>query len=171
MKLVKADNGMNILGQGGKIILFTLPSLAAALWLSRDMPSVAALPAALSQVRLLGYALLLCGAVLWAAGLVQLLAAFPKGRLATSGAYGVCRNPIYSSFIVFILPAISLLTLTWVYLVVSAFLYAGVRLFIGKEEEQLLRVFGDEYARYFRRRSRIMPWGTPANRGRIGDIA
>jgi protein-S-isoprenylcysteine O-methyltransferase Ste14 len=164
MKLIKAENGMDILGQGGKIILFTLPSLAAAIWLARSLPAVAALPAALGPVRPLGYALLIFGAVLWAAGLVQLLAVFPRGRLATRGAYGVCRNPIYSSFIVFVLPALSLLTLTWVYFGVAAFLYVGVRIFIGKEERQLLQVFGDEYAGYLGRVSRILPFARPSRK-------
>jgi protein-S-isoprenylcysteine O-methyltransferase Ste14 len=102
--------------------------------------------------------------VIFLAGLVQLLAAFPKGRLATSWAYGVCRNPIYSSFIVFVLPALSLLTLTWVYFGVAAFLYAGVRIFIGKEEKQLLQVFGDEYAGYLGRVSRILPFAKPSRK-------
>jgi len=52
------------------------------------------------------------------------LTGFSQGKLVTSGAYGVVRNPIYSSATFFILPAISLLALTWVYLVPAVFLYA-----------------------------------------------
>lgn len=61
-----------------------------------------------------------------------------------------CNNNLYqeiisgklilSSAAFFILPAVALLTLTWVYFVVSVFLYAGVMIFIGKEEGQLLKV-------------------------------
>jgi protein-S-isoprenylcysteine O-methyltransferase Ste14 len=156
-KIFKAGNGMNIIGQGGKIILFALPFAAAAIWLHRSMPSVAALPALLRPLRPLGYVLLVPGTLLWAGGIVQLLTGFPKGKLITRWAYGVCRNPIYSSFIVFVLPAVSLLTLTWVYFGAAIFLYLGVRIFIGKEEKQLLRVFGDEYARYLKRVSRVLP--------------
>jgi protein-S-isoprenylcysteine O-methyltransferase Ste14 len=162
--LRNADNGMNIVGQGGKIILFTLPAAAAALWIGLMSPAAAALPKALAPLRPAGYAWLLLGAMLWAAGLIQLLMAFPKGKLVTNGAYGACRNPIYASFIVFVLPAVSLLTLTWVWLAVALAMYAGVRLFIGPEERRLLRVFGDEYAGYLKRVSRIMPFVKPASR-------
>lgn len=50
-----------------------------------------------AEVRLtpLGVALVLTGLVLWLTALVQLLIGFPRGKLVTSGAYGVCRNPIY----------------------------------------------------------------------------
>lgn len=162
IKLLKAGNGMNILGQGGRIILFTLPSLVAAIWLKRALPAIAALPSAFGPLQPLGYVLLLPGVLLWLGGIVQLLLNFPRGKLVTRGAYGVCRNPIYASFIVFILPAISILTLAWVYFAVAVVLYLGVRLFIGKEEKQLLQVFGDEYARYLSRVSRIAPFIKPS---------
>ena len=162
MRLFKADNGMNIVGQGGKIILFTLPAAAMALWLTAKFPAIAALPKALAFVRPAGFVLLALGAALWTGGIVQLFLAFPKGKLATTGAYGVCRNPIYASFIVFVLPAISILALTWVWLAVALALYAGVRIFIGPEEKKLLGVFGDEYALYLKRVSRILPFAGPA---------
>jgi protein-S-isoprenylcysteine O-methyltransferase Ste14 len=79
----------------------------------------------------------------------------------TTGAYGVVRNPIYSSVIFFILPAVALLTLTWVYLVVSVFLYAGVMIFIGTEEKQLSKAFGKEYEDYLTRVDRLVPFKRP----------
>ncbi|MBN2444143.1 MAG: hypothetical protein JXJ04_22460 [Spirochaetales bacterium] len=42
----------------------------------------------------------------------------------------------------FILPALSLLTLTWVYFVISIVLYIGVIIFIKKEEKQPKETFG-----------------------------
>jgi|GEM_PF-3610681 len=36
--VLKNQKGMNIVGQGGKIIIFTLPSLLAALYLHRQFP-------------------------------------------------------------------------------------------------------------------------------------
>jgi protein-S-isoprenylcysteine O-methyltransferase Ste14 len=86
---------------------------------------------------------------------------FSKGELVTTGAYGVVRNPIYSSVTFFILPAIALITLTWVYFVASAFLYAGVLIFIGKEEQQLKQAFGKRYADYLARVDRLIPFKKP----------
>ena len=87
---------------------------------------------------------------------------FSKGKLVTTGAYGIVRNPIYSSVTFFVLPAVALLTLTWVYFVASAFLYAGVMIFIGKEERQLTKAFGEEYENYIARVDRLVPFKKPS---------
>jgi len=161
INILKKQNGMNIVGQGGKIILFMLPSLIAALWIHRYLPQIAVLPSGFSFIQPVGYLLLLPGLILWGAGVIQLLTGFSKGKLVTTGAYGVVRNPIYSSVMFFILPAVALMTLTWVYLVVSVFLYVGVMIFIGMEEKQLKQAFGKEYEQYLARVDRLVPLKRP----------
>lgn len=161
MSIFIKQHGMNIVGQGGKIILFMLPSLAAAILVHRYYPQFAALPAGAAFLRLFGYDLLLFGVVLWLAAVIQLLKEFPKGRLVTTGAYRVVRNPIYSSVTFLILPAVALLTMSWVYLVPSIFLYTGVMLFIGTEEDQLTQAFGKEYQDYMARVDRMVPFKKP----------
>ena len=168
ISILKKHNGMNIMGQGGKIILFMLPSLIAAILVDLYLHQVAALPQGIAFVRPVGYALLLLGLVLWGSAVVQLLSEFPKGRLITTGAYGLVRNPIYSSVTLFILPAVSLITLTWVYFVAAAFLYVGVIIFIGKEEKQLTKVFGKKYKEYLTRVDRMIPFKKPfPKKGRV----
>ena len=157
INIFKKQNGMNIVGQGGKIILFVLPALMGAILIHRYFPQVVALPRSLGFIRPAGYVLLIPGLILWGTAVIQLLAGFPQGKLLTTGAYGVVRNPIYSSVTFFILPAVTLLTLTWVYLVVSFFLYAGVIMFIGTEEKQLTNAFGKEYEAYMARTDRLVP--------------
>src|SRR6185503_5106550 len=161
INILKKRNGMNIIGQGGKIILFMLPSLMTAIWVHLYFPQIAALPESISFIQPLGYLLLLLGLILWGTAVVQLLAGFSRGELVTTGAYGVVRNPIYSSVTFFILPALALVTFTWVYFVVSAFLYFGVVLFIGKEEQQLTKAFGREYDDYLTRVDRLIPFKKP----------
>jgi protein-S-isoprenylcysteine O-methyltransferase Ste14 len=156
--ILKNRHGMNIVGQGGKIILFTLPSLIGAILVHRYLPHIAALPAGLRAIRPVGYVLLVPGLLLWGAAIVQLLTGFPRGELVTTGAYSVVRNPIYSSATFLLLPAVALLTLTWVYLVPAACLYLGVTLFIGTEERQLTQAFGGEYERYLARVDRLVPF-------------
>ncbi|MCX6557489.1 MAG: isoprenylcysteine carboxylmethyltransferase family protein, partial [Candidatus Aminicenantes bacterium] len=153
--ILKNQKGMNIVGQGGKIILFMLPSLIAAIWVHAHFPHIAALPDSFGFIKPAGYLLLLLGLILWGGAVVQLIAGFSKGNLVTTGAYGVVRNPIYSSVTFFILPGVALMTLTWVYLVASVFLYVGVTIFIGKEEQQLTRAFGKEYEDYRARVDRL----------------
>jgi protein-S-isoprenylcysteine O-methyltransferase Ste14 len=158
LNILKKQNGMNIVGQGGKIILFMLPSLIAAILVHRYLPHIAALPEGIDFIKLVGYLLLLPGLILWGSGVIQLLMGFSKGKLVTTGAYGVVRNPIYSSVTFFILPAVALMTLTWVYFVVSVFLYVGVMIFIGTEEKQLTKAFGKEYEDYMARIDRLVPF-------------
>ena len=161
INILRKQNGMNIVGQGGKIILFMLPSLIAAIWVHTYLPRVAALPVSISFIKPIGYILLLPGLILWGAAVIQLMMGFSNGKLVTTGAYGVVRNPIYSSVTFFILPAIALITQTWVYFVVSAFLYVGVMLFIGVEEKQLTKAFGCEYENYKARVDRFVPLKKP----------
>ena len=161
ISIFKGQNGMNIVGQGGKIILFTLPSLVAAIVVQNYFPPIAALPKSISFIRPVGYLLLLPGLILWGTAVIQLMMGFSKGKLVTTGAYGVVRNPIYSSVVFFILPAVALITLTWVYVVASVFLYVGVMIFIGKEERQLLKAFGQEYEDYLAKVDRLIPFRKP----------
>ncbi len=161
INILKQQHGMNIVGQGGKIMLFTLPSLIAAIWVHTYFPQIAALPEGIRFIKPVGYVLLLLGLILWGAAVIQLLTGFSKGQLVTTGAYGIVRNPIYSSVTFFVLPAVALITLTWVYFVVSAFLYVGVMIFIGKEEEQLTRAFGKAYEDYLARVDRMVPFKKP----------
>ena len=161
MNIFKKQNGMNIVGQGGKIILFTLPALIAAILVHTYLPQIAALPDSISFIKPVGYVLLVPGLILWGTAVIQLMTGFSKGKLVTTGAYGVVRNPIYSSVTFFVLPAVALMTLTWVYFVASVFLYVGVMIFIGTEEKQLTKAFGKEYEDYLARVDRLVPLKTP----------
>lgn len=160
-RLVKADNGMNILGQGIWILLVTAVAAAGAGVAHLRVPDVVELPLPRSLLAPLGWVLVAAGLAFWLTALVQLLVAFPQGKLVTTGAYGVCRNPIYSSFALLVLPGASLASGTWVYLAVAAVLFVAVGIFIPKEEQDLLRVFGDEYRRYTVRVHRMIPFLKP----------
>lgn len=161
INILKKQNGITIVGQGGKIILFMLSSLIAAIWVHTYSPQIAALPGSISLIKPVGYLLLFLGLILWGAVVIQLMMGFSKGKLVTTGAYGIVRNPIYSSVTFFILPAVALITLTWVYFVVSIVLYIGVMIFIGKEEKQLTKAFGKEYRDYLAKVDRLVPFKKP----------
>jgi hypothetical protein len=59
INIFKKQNGMNIVGQGGKIILFMLPSLIAAILIRAYLPQIAALPERISFIRPVGYLFLI----------------------------------------------------------------------------------------------------------------
>jgi protein-S-isoprenylcysteine O-methyltransferase Ste14 len=169
INILKNKNGMNIVGQGGEIILFMLPSLIAAILVHIYLPRIAALPESISFIKPVGYLLILLGLILWGTAVIQLMTGFSKGKLVTTGAYGIVRNPIYSSVAFFILPAVALMTLTWVYFVASVFLYIGVMIFIGKEEQQLTKAFGNEYEDYQARVDRMIPFKKPSGRQHLAS--
>ena len=159
--LLKNQKGMNIVGQGGKIILFMLPSLVAAILSQHYFPQIVKLPDNVAFLKPIGVVLLVLGLILWGTAIFQLITGFSKGKLVMNGAYGVVRNPIYASAIFFILPAVSLITLTLVYFVPSIFLYIGVIIFIRKEERQLVAAFPIEYENYLQKVDRLVPFRKP----------
>jgi protein-S-isoprenylcysteine O-methyltransferase Ste14 len=161
ISILKKQHGMSVVGQGGKIILFMLPALIAAILVHAYLPQIAALPESMSFIKPVGYVLLPLGLILWGTAVIQLLVGFSQGKLVTTGAYGVVRNPIYSSVTFFVLPAVALMTLTWVYFVPAVFLYAGVMIFIGTEERQLTQAFGKDYEDYLARVDRLVPFRKP----------
>ena len=80
--ILKKQHGMNIVGQGAKIILFTLPSLIAAIWVHVQWPASAALPASLAFLKPVGYLMLIPGVALWLAAVVTteaIAASFANG--------------------------------------------------------------------------------------------
>lgn len=161
LRIIRADNGMNIAGQGIWILLVTVPAAATAIAVHLYAPELARIPLPRSAALAIGFVLITAGTALWLTAVSQLLIGFSHGRLVTRGAYGVCRNPVYASFGLFILPGLSLVSRTWVYFAVAGVLCLAVHLLIGKEEQDLLRVFGDEYRDYTRRVRRIMPLAKP----------
>lgn len=152
---------MNIFGQGSNIMRLTLPFLIIAILCNIFLPDVSALPETVYFLKPIGYILLILGLILWIAGLVQLIIFFPKGALVTNGAYAICRNPVYSSYIIFILPAVAFITLTWVYLAVAVIMYLALKYFIRKEEDELIRVFGEDYLTYMKKVPRVLPFIGP----------
>jgi protein-S-isoprenylcysteine O-methyltransferase Ste14 len=83
--------------------------------------------------------------------------AYDKGRLATTGVYAVCRNPIYAGWVLMILPAVALLCRSWLVLTASVVMYVATRILIRREEKSLEAQFGQEYLDYKNRVNAIFP--------------
>lgn len=71
--LIKTLHGTNIVGQGGKIILFILPALIAAILVHAYLSRFTALPEGLSFIRPVGYLLFAFGLIFWEAAVIQLV--------------------------------------------------------------------------------------------------
>lgn len=104
-------------------------------------------------------ALLLLGAgiVIYVAALRRLREALRQGRLATEGVYAWMRHPVYSAFIMFIVPAVVLVVRSVLALTVPVAMYILFRILIRREETPLAERFGEQYRQWRRRTNAILP--------------
>lgn len=104
---------------------------------------------------IVGWPLLLVGIVYWYVAIRALLKVFKTGKLCTTGVFGMCRHPLYASFVVFIVPGISLLFHSWLMLSVPVFMYIVFRILIKREERELKVVFGKAYEKYMKQQNAV----------------
>ena len=103
----------------------------------------------------IGWPLLLVGVVYWFISIRAIIRVFKTGKLCTTGVFGVCRHPLYASFVVFIVPGISLLFHSYLMLSVPIFMYLVFRFEIRREERELTAAFGKAYDNYKKRTNAI----------------
>jgi protein-S-isoprenylcysteine O-methyltransferase Ste14 len=145
-------------GVGPRMGLAWMPWLLAAIGLRLWLPGLSAIPVIPVAVQLaLGAVLLGLGLAFWAWSAAYFLRHFFAGRLLTSGPFAWCRNPIYASFIVLLLPAAALLANAWPLLVADVALYLIFRRFIGEEDRMLAERFGERYQTYRRHVGALVP--------------
>ncbi len=74
--------------------------------------------------------------------------------LVTSGAYRVCRNPMYLGMLLMLVGAAFFMGAVEAFFAPTAFFILMDKVFIPYEEEKLQRGFGDRWARYRKRTRR-----------------
>ncbi|MBN1547514.1 MAG: isoprenylcysteine carboxylmethyltransferase family protein [Syntrophaceae bacterium] len=97
------------------------------------------------------------GFFFWVASIIGVRKAFYEMTLLTDGVYGLTRNPMYAAFILFLIPAVSLLMNDVLIVLASLVLYVVFRISIKKKEDYLLELFGDEYRRYAEQVPQLIP--------------
>jgi protein-S-isoprenylcysteine O-methyltransferase Ste14 len=102
-------------------------------------------------------ALLVVGFPMLALAARSVIRAYDHDRLATEGVLGLVRNPIYSAWIVFILPGLALLSRSWPMLLMPLVAYAVFKTRIHQEDEYLRQRFGQAYLEYRGRVNELIP--------------
>ncbi|MBK7030794.1 MAG: isoprenylcysteine carboxylmethyltransferase family protein [Bacteroidales bacterium] len=145
-------------GVGPMLILITLPYVALVLIMMNLMPDFLKLSFLdITWVKYLAYVLIGAGVIFWISSVITFGRNFSKGTLITTGTYGLCRNPIYASFIVFILPGLALLFASGLLFTITIVFYLNFKLCIHGERMILRRTFGDAYLKYEKEVREVLP--------------
>jgi len=137
-----------LVGSGDRIGLFTLPFLLAGIALNVAFPAAFAVGGPPPLVAWVSVVVLAVGVVVWAWSVVLILRDVPRGRLITSGPFALVRHPLYTGVALLVLPWAGFLLNTWLGAALGIVLFAGARLFEGREERALASQFGSAWDRY-----------------------
>jgi protein-S-isoprenylcysteine O-methyltransferase Ste14 len=145
-------------GSGPKLFLITLPYIILAVIVSRLNPEFLKMNFIGKRIgNISGYILLLAGLIFYVSTVIVFFKEFNKGKLITSGTYSLCRNPIYATFIVFIIPALALLFQSGLIVTIDAVLYLNFKVLIHLEYNVLKEQFGTDYEKYEHSVNEIIP--------------
>ncbi len=141
------ENRLSRWGVGPRIVSLTLPHGIVAGIVTRIWPHVCRLRS------IPGIVLVMLAVVLLANGLPMLLTtvismnrAYNSDRLVTSGIFAVVRHPIYSAWIVLILPGLALLSRSWPLLLMSVVAYTVFKPWWLGHEHHRARAIADVVA-------------------------
>jgi protein-S-isoprenylcysteine O-methyltransferase Ste14 len=144
-------------GVGPVLAVLTLGYTAALLLISRLLPIAMRIPIQDRVVLWISLVLIAIGIPFLIVSLFALHRAYTASKLITTGVFSLCRNPIYSSWNLFLVPAIVILLRNWLCLTIPFFMYGLLRALIRKEEEYLTATFGEEYKKYKKNVFFILP--------------
>ena len=150
---------MTLFGCGPKLALLCLPYIILSLIVMYMYPEFFDLRFLNSiYAKVTGLIWLGFGITFWIYSAVFFLKYFKPGELITKGPFGLCRNPIYSSIIVFIIPSLALIFHSGLTFSISLVLYIGFKISIHGETNVLRRIFGEEYEIYEKSVNEIFPF-------------
>ena len=137
-----------LMGSGHKVMLFTLPFLAAGLLLNILFPDLFGVGGPPIILKAVSVAIMLIGVIIWLWSVFLILTKVPRKELITGGPYSLVKHPLYTGIALLMLPWLGFLLNTWLGAFVGIALYIGTRIFAPKEEEILSKIFGSAWADY-----------------------
>lgn len=153
-----SDERLSFWGIGPSMVLTALAYAAVAWSVAWQWPEWCLVPPGIYPVlAVIGGCLLLLGLALLVLAGRAVSAAYRGDQLATTGAFGVVRHPVYAVWIVLLLPGLALLSGAWPVLPAPLVAYAVFRRRIGVEERYLDERFGQAYRDYRARVGELLP--------------
>lgn len=105
----------------------------------------------------LGIILIAIGIPFLVLSIITISNAYKVDYLCIKGVYSVCRHPLYSSWIIFIVPGLILFYDSWLLLTIPIVMYLIFRVLIKQEESFLKNKFGEQYIEYKNKVSLLFP--------------
>jgi protein-S-isoprenylcysteine O-methyltransferase Ste14 len=157
-----SPKGLDARGVGPMILRLTIPVIMLGIISQVYRSSWFQYPwKEIDFIRWMGVILVIIGAVFFFAALIHFIIMFPTGKLITNGTFALSRNPFYASWMVLLLPGLSLMLNNWLFLFAAGVMYLAFQRFIGKEEQAMKDAYGAEYDHYKARVGRILPGRNP----------
>ena len=153
------NKSMTLFGCGPKLALLCLPYIMLSLsvmYLYPDFLNLSFLD--IMPVKTAGFIWLGLGSTFWIYSAIYFLKNFKPGELITTGPFSLCRNPIYSSIILFIIPSLALIFHSGLLFTIAIVLYIGFKLSIHGETIVLRRIFGEKYEKYEESVNEVFPF-------------
>ncbi|MGO8902602.1 MAG: methyltransferase family protein [Isosphaeraceae bacterium] len=151
-------NRLSRWGVGPSIVLAALSYAAIGAIMTYFWPDTYLIRAIPYPVFLVtGASLLVIGVPMLVVAAVALTRNYDRDQLATRGIYGVVRNPIYSAWIVFLIPGLVLFARSLPLLLTPLVAYLVFKKRIVREEEYLDERFGDSYLKYRSEVNELLP--------------
>ena len=139
----------SLMGEAPRIALIVFPVLGAAVALTALFPSTFRFTGRYWGVGVAaGIELAAVGIAFWAVAAFSLVRAWRAGKMASRGAYGISRHPIFAWWIWSVLPALAFMLDSWLFLACAVFFYVASRGAARKEDDGLWERFGREFAVY-----------------------
>jgi len=150
---------MTLFGCGPRLALLCLPYVILSLIVMYKYPEFFDLRFLdFTFAKVAGFVWLGLGVIFWIYSAIYFLKYFKPGKLITKGPFALCRNPIYSSIIVFIIPALALIFHSGLLFTISLVLYIGFKISIHGEVNILRKIFGEKYEEYEKSANEIIPF-------------
>jgi protein-S-isoprenylcysteine O-methyltransferase Ste14 len=150
---------MTLFGCGPKLAILCLPYIILSITVMYVYPEFFDLRF-LNNIyaKIGGFAWLGLGFIFWIWSALFFIKHFKPGELITNGPFSLCRNPIYASIIVFIIPSLALIFHSGLTLSIALVLYIGFKISIHGETNVLKRIFGEKYEMYEKSVNEIFPF-------------
>jgi len=147
----------------GRVVAFLL-IIALLVLYALSSPWIEALSIPLpGWLRWAGFALGLASLALWTWAQASLgkewspqLQLREKHRLVTTGPYTRIRHPLYTAMIGYG-TSLALVTANWIFVVLAVVMIVGLFARVPKEEQMMIKEFGEEYKAYMQRTGRFLP--------------